>query len=160
MKTRKALTAVIATAAVVSAITATTVLAAPASAVPFPVTQIPASGVQVSGLVVPAPLFVGITAGSTSRRGWTAFTAPAAPAVCSSSAAGMLVDVDYVNTATGHRGHVRMKPCPHFRDPAQFRPVAFTGSGQILFTTAIRGSWAYPNAGQPSIPGGGTFVAH
>ncbi|MFT3662836.1 MAG: hypothetical protein QM809_16075 [Gordonia sp. (in: high G+C Gram-positive bacteria)] len=159
MRSRKLRTAVVAAATALSAAAATAVLAAPAEAAPLPVTQVPASGLQVSGLVVPAPLFVGITADSTDRRGWTAFTAPASPAVCSSSAAGMMVDVDYLNTTTGYRGHVRMKPCPNFRDPTPFRPVAYTGSGQIAFTSAIRGSWAYPNAGQPSVPGGGTFVA-
>lgn len=156
MFSRKMLTRLLAGAAAAGA---TAVLAAPAGAAPLPVTQLPSTGMQVSGLVVPGPLFVGITADSTARRGWTAFTAPATPEVCSSSAAGMVVVVDWINTATGQRSNFTVKPCPNFNDPAPVRTEVFTGSGQIAFMSWIRGSHYNPSAGQPAIPGGGTFFA-
>ncbi|MFZ2510886.1 MAG: hypothetical protein WAW85_07330 [Gordonia sp. (in: high G+C Gram-positive bacteria)] len=130
-----------------------------ASAAPLPVTQLPSSGLQVSGLVVPGPLFVGVTADSTATPGVTAFTAPATPPVCSSSAAGMLVTVDWMNLSTGQRGGFTVKPCPHFNNPTKVRTEATTGSGQIAFVSWIRGSSYSPNAGQPALPGVGTFAA-
>ena len=159
MFTRKIVARSVTTAACAGAVAAACFVAPSATAAPLPVTQLPSSGLQVSGLVVPGPLFVGITADSTARTGWTAFTAPATPEVCATSAAGMLVTVDYVNLATGHRGSTTIKPCVHFGNPTPVRAEAFTGSGRIAFVSWIRGSSYQPGAGQPAIPGGGTFFA-
>lgn len=125
---------------------------------PVSVYQIPAIGVQISGLVVPGPLLLSVNAWSPSP-GHTAFSAPASRETCSSSAAGSLVRINYVNVGTGISGTATVKPCPYFLDPAPTYKSVYTGSGPIVITVAIVGSWAYPNAGQPSLPGVGGFLA-
>jgi hypothetical protein len=69
------------------------------------------------------------------------------------------VRIDYVNVSTGARGSSTVKPCPYFLDPAPTHDTVNTGSGPVVFTVSIKGSYAYPNAGQPSLPGVGGFVA-
>ncbi|MFW0787703.1 hypothetical protein AAFP35_24670 [Gordonia sp. CPCC 206044] len=130
-----------------------------AHAAPVPVYQIPASAVAVSGLVVPGPYFANVTAATTGIRGETAFSAPASPSICSSSAAGALVRIGYLNTATGRSGVTTVKPCPYYLNPTPVVSKVRTGSGQIIVTVQVTGSAAYPNAGQPSLPGIGTFTA-
>lgn len=130
-----------------------------AHAAPIPVYQIPATAVAVSGLVVPGPYFAQVTAATTRVRGETAFAAPASPSICSSSAAGALVRINHLNVATGQRGTTTVKPCPYYLNPTPVVSTVRTGSGPIVVTVQVTGSAAYPNAGQPSLPGVGTYTA-
>lgn len=133
--------------------------AAPAQAAPVTVAQIPAIGLEVSGLVVPGPLVQNITAETTATRGVTRFAAPGSDYSCSASAAGRVVDINWINAGTGQSGHVRVKSCRQFLNPAPLSAEARTGSGQILLSILIRGTDYSPNAGQPALPGVGTFTA-
>lgn len=128
------------------------------TAAPVSVFGIPAIGIKVSGLVVPGPLFASVNA-SSAAPGKTTFSAPASPETCATTAGGSLVKIDFVNVRTGDRGTGLVKPCPNYIDRTPTHQTVTTGSGPVVFTVAITGSWAYPNAGQPSIPGGGGFVA-
>lgn len=128
------------------------------TAAPVSVFQIPAIGVKVSGLVIPGPHLASVNA-SSAAPGRTTFSAPARPETCATTAGGSLVRINYVNVRTGDRGVSVVKPCPFFLDSAPTHQTVRTGSGPVVFTVSITGSWAYPNAGQPSLPGGGGFVA-
>lgn len=131
---------------------------AQAAPVPVPVYQIPATAFAVSGLVVPGPVFATVTARSLAPA-TTEFAAPAGPAACSTTAGGALVKISYLNINTGANGSVTVKPCAYFIDPTPTSVVAHTGSGRIVLTTQVVGSPFAPAAGQPSIPGIGTFQA-
>jgi|GEM_PF-817840 len=128
------------------------------TAAPVSVYQLPALGLQVSGLAVPGPLFVSVDA-SSPAPGQTTFTAPGSPTTCSTSAAGSLIRINYLNLGTGAAGATTVKLCPFFLDPAPTASTVATGSGPVAITVSIDGSNAYPNAGQPSLPGVGGFVA-
>ncbi|MFT7024310.1 MAG: hypothetical protein ACJA07_003420 [Rhodococcus sp. (in: high G+C Gram-positive bacteria)] len=131
---------------------------AQAAPAPVPVYQIPATAFAVSGLVVPGPVFATVTARSLAPT-TTEFAAPARPEVCSTTAGRALVKISYLNVNTGATGTVTVKPCEHFIDPTPTSVVAATGSGRIVLTTQVIGSPFAPAAGQPSIPGIGTFHA-
>lgn len=128
------------------------------TASPVSVYQIPAIGLQVSGLAVPGPLFVSVDA-SSPKPGQTTFTAPGSDSTCSTNAAGSLIRVTYRNLGTGAAGSTTVKLCPYFLDPTPVESTVNTGSGAVVISVAITGSWAYPNAGQPSLPGVGGFIA-
>ena len=128
------------------------------TAAPVTVYQIPAIGLQISGLLTGGPLLASVQA-SAQAPGLTTFSAPASPVTCSTTAAGALVRIDYINLSTGIRGSSTVKPCRYFLDPAPTHQTVNTGSGPVAFTVSLKGSSAYPNAGQPSLPGGGGFVA-
>ncbi|WP_207835672.1 hypothetical protein [Williamsia soli] len=128
------------------------------TAAPVSVLQIPAIGVKVSGLVIPGPHLASVNAASAAP-GKTTFSTSASPETCATTVGGSLVRINYVNVRTGDRGTSVVKPCPYFLDPAPTHQTVHTGSGPVAFTVSITGSWAYPNAGQPSLPGGGGFVA-
>lgn len=128
------------------------------TASPVSVYQIPAVGLQVNGLAVPGPLFVSVNA-SSPESGQTTFTAPGSNTTCSTNAAGSLVRVTYRNLGTGAAGTTTVKLCPYFLDPTPVASTVYTGSGPVVIGVSITGSWAYPNAGQPSLPGVGGFVA-
>ncbi|WOC12408.1 hypothetical protein [Gordonia sp. MP11Mi] len=166
MTPRKVFTAA---ATAVAAVSATMIAAAPAqaeptqpiriSSTPISVLQWPAIGLQFSGLVVPMPLLGNVTAATTDKRGVTELAAPAPPTTCSASGGGALVGINWVNTTNGRSGSTTVKPCPNFLDPTPHTRKVNTGSGQIAVTIHFTGSRPYPNAGQPSIPGVGTFLA-
>ncbi|GAA3958976.1 hypothetical protein [Gordonia caeni] len=141
---------------------------APAQAEPPPVTiaaapvsvlQWPAVGLQFSGLVVPMPVLGNVTAATTDQRGVTRLAAPAPPETCSATGGGALVAVNWINVTNGRSGTATVKPCPHFLDPTPTSRDVPTGSGQVMVSIHLIGSGAYPNAGQPSLPGVGTFTA-
>lgn len=125
---------------------------------PLTVYQLPAVGTAVSGLVVPGPVAMSVTARTADRPGDIIVAAPATPYTCSSSAAGMLVYIDYVNVTTGARGGTRVKPCPYFLTSVPREQTIRTGSGPVLLTIAIRPSHYSPSAGQPALPGAGAFI--
>ena len=129
--------------------------AAPAA---VPVYQIPATAFAVSGLVVPGPVFATVTARSLAPT-TTEFAAPASPSACATTAGRALVKISYLNVNTGASGSVTVKPCEYYIDPTPTSFVANTGSGRIVLTTQVIGSPFAPAAGQPSIPGIGTFHA-
>ncbi|MEE3850203.1 hypothetical protein VZC37_07645 [Gordonia sp. LSe1-13] len=129
------------------------------AAPPHTVFQIPATALATSGLVVPGPYFANVVAAPTNRPGQTAFSAPAPRSICSSSAAGSLVRISYVNITTGQSGAVMVKPCFYYLNPTPVVATANTGAGQVVATIQVTGSAAYPNAGQPSLPGVATFAA-
>lgn len=131
---------------------------AQAAPVAVPVYQIPATAFAVSGLVVPGPVFATVTARSLAPT-TTEFAAPASQAGCSTTAGRALVKISYLNITTGASGSVTVKPCEYFIDPTPTSVVAHTGSGRIVLTTQVVGSPFAPAAGQPSIPGIGTFHA-
>lgn len=131
---------------------------AQAAPVAVPVYQIPATAFAVSGLVVPGPVFATVTARSLAPT-TTEFAAPASQAGCSTTAGRALVKISYLNVNTGASGSVTVKPCEYFIDPTPTSVVAHTGSGRIVLTTQVVGSPFAPAAGQPSIPGIGTFHA-
>ncbi|MEJ6548023.1 hypothetical protein PQI66_00505 [Corynebacterium sp. USCH3] len=124
---------------------------------PLAVYQIPALGLHVSGLVVPGPYFASVVARSTGSPGEVNISAPADPTICSGSAASSHVTVNYLNLSNGRAGEVTVKPCPNFLDLTPVNAVAHTGSGQVAVSIRVTGSAMYPNAGQPSLPGAGTF---
>ncbi|MFT3714850.1 MAG: hypothetical protein QM774_02595 [Gordonia sp. (in: high G+C Gram-positive bacteria)] len=154
MKRHTTLAAVGAVAAA-TAVTASMLAAPNASA--GPITQIPAVGFQVSGLVIPGAAVVNVFA-TPLGKGKTRFSAPLDPGTCASSAGGALVHIDYVNTGSGRRGGVTVNPCPNIR-VGSATATATTGAGQVVTTSFIQGSGYKPNAGQPSLPGVGTFTA-
>lgn len=131
---------------------------AQAAPVAVPVYQIPATAFAVSGLVVPGPVFATVTARSLAPT-TTEFAAPASQAGCSTTAGRALVKISYLNITTGASGSVTVKPCEYLIDPTPTSVVAHTGSGRIVLTTQVVGSPFAPAAGQPSIPGIGTFHA-
>ncbi|MGB7240367.1 MAG: hypothetical protein WBD41_30800 [Rhodococcus sp. (in: high G+C Gram-positive bacteria)] len=131
---------------------------AQAAPVAVPVYQIPATAFAVSGLIVPGPVFATVTARSLAPT-TTEFAAPASPSACATTAGRALVKISYLNITTGASGSVTVKPCEFFIDPTPTSVVAHTGSGRILLTTQVVGSPFVPTAGQPSIPGIGTFHA-
>ncbi|MGV0867932.1 hypothetical protein [Corynebacterium kalidii] len=136
-------------------------LAGPAQAQdsrPLAVYQIPALGLHVSGLVVPGPYVASMIARSTGTPGEVSISAPAAPAICSGSAASSRVTVNYLNLTSGKAGEVTVKPCRNVLDPTPLDVVADTGSGQVAVSIRVTGSPLYPDAGQPSLPGAGTFL--
>ena len=162
--TRKAAVALAGAAVAATAIaTAPTATAAPASpkitSKPITVVQLPALGVQVSGLVVPGPLFVGITARTGAKPGDVVFAAPVSPATCSTSASSIYVNIGYVNLASGRTGGVRVQPCGMSFGGAPKTATAHTGRGPVAVSVTIAPSKSYPNAGQPSLPGFGGFTA-
>lgn len=126
---------------------------------PIPVYQIPAVGIAVSGLVVPGPYTGTVLAQTGNVPGETTFSAPFTPSVCSASAGGALVRISYLNVASGENGSVVVKPCVNFLEPAPHQATVRTGSGLVLVTVSVTGSRFYPNAGQPSLPGAGGFMA-
>lgn len=154
---------ILAGAAALAASTALTVgLAGPAHAQdsrPLAVYQIPALGLHVSGLVVPGPYFASVVARSTGTSGEVDFSAPASPDICSGSAASSHVTVNYLNLTSGKGGEVTVKPCPTYLDPTPMNVVAKTGSGQVAMGIRVTNSAMFPDAGQPSLPGAGTFHA-
>lgn len=121
--------------------------------------QIPALGLHVSGLVVPGPYFASVVARATVTPGEVNISAPADPTICSGSAAGSHVTVNYLNLTTGKAGEVTVKPCPTYLDPTPLNVNEKTGSGQIAVSIRVTDSAMSPNAGQPSLPGAGTFHA-
>lgn len=125
------------------------------TASPVSVYQLPALGLQISGLAVPWPLFVSVDA-SSPEPGQTTFTAPASMTTCSTSAGPSVIRISYRNLATGAAGDTSVKLCPGPNNPP---PTVYTGSGPVVIGVSIAGSSAYPNAGQPSLPGVGGFVA-
>jgi hypothetical protein len=156
---RSTMRTVLAAGGVIVGAVATALGAGTAQAAPVPVYQIPATAIAVSGLVVPGPYSATVYAATTAARGQTAFSAPASPSICSSSAAGALVRINYLNVSTGQRGATTVKPCPYYLNPTPVVATVRTGSGPIVLTVQVTGSAAYPNAGQPSLPGVGTFTA-
>ena len=155
-------------AAAAAAVAGLTLTAAPARAEPPPVTlaaapvsvlQWPAVGLQFSGLVVPMPVLGDVTAATTDRPGVTRLAAPAPPETCSATGGGALVAVNWMNVTNGRSGTTTVKPCPHFTDPTPTSRDVPTGSGQVMISIHLVGSGSYPNAGQPSLPGVGTFTA-
>lgn len=121
--------------------------------------QIPALGLHVSELVVPGPYFASVVARATVTPGEVNISAPADPTICSGSAAGSHVTVNYLNLTTGKAGEVTVKPCPTYLDPTPLNVNEKTGSGQIAVSIRVTDSAMSPNAGQPSLPGAGTFHA-
>ena len=121
--------------------------------------QIPALGLHVSGLVVPGPYFASVVARATVTPGEVNISAAADPTICSGSAAGSHVTVNYLNLTTGKAGEVTVKPCPTYLDPTPLNVNEKTGSGQIAVSIRVTNSAMSPNAGQPSLPGAGTFHA-
>lgn len=124
---------------------------------PLAVYQIPALGLHVSGLVVPGPYFASVIARSTGTPGEVNLSAPAPAAICSGSAASAHVTVNYLNLSNGRAGEVTVKPCPTYTDPTPTDVVTDTGSGQVAMSIRVTGSPLYPDAGQPALPGAGTF---
>ena len=162
MRTRSlAAAALVGAGLTAAAVTAPVAQAAPPTlaSTPISVYQIPAVGLQFSGLAVPMPLVSNVLARSGARSGDVVFSAPASPSTCSASGGGALVRVDFRNLATGRAGAATVKPCPYFLDPAPTAQQVHTGSGPVVITVRLVGSHPYPNAGQPSLPGVGTFTA-
>lgn len=124
---------------------------------PISVHQIPAVGVQITGLGLPDLLFSSVNA-SSPGKGRTTFTLPVSDAPCWTSAALTLVRINYVNLANGTSGSTSLRPCTPYGSLPD-APTVDTGSGPVAITVAIVGAEGYPNAGQPSLPGIGGFVA-
>lgn len=124
---------------------------------PVTVYQWPAVGVKVSGLVVPGPFIAGVTARSVGP-GKVEFSAPQSPETCATTIRGANIQVGYVNLATGHRGGTAFAACGYL-DSLPTEATAHTGSGPVAITIGITGSGYMPNAGQPSLPGVGGFMA-
>ncbi|GAA4750609.1 hypothetical protein [Gordonia alkaliphila] len=155
--------AVVATAAA-AGLAAAPAQAAPPGAVtiasaPISVVQWPAVGLQFSGLVVPMPALGNVTAATTGTRGITRLAAPFPATTCSASGGGALVSINWLNVTNGRSGNATVKPCTNFLDPTPHHRDVATGSGQIVLSTHLIGSRAYPNAAQPSLPGAGGFIA-
>ncbi|MFT4086255.1 MAG: hypothetical protein QM658_03725 [Gordonia sp. (in: high G+C Gram-positive bacteria)] len=150
MRTRTTL----AGAALAAAALGTTASAPESGAQPIP--QMPAIGVSISGLVIPGPAVVFVHAQPASSTWQTRFSVHTDPAVCAGSAAGMLVKISYVNPGGMRTGGATLNPCPNVKVGPQFADLD-TNSGQIYTTSVIVGSNYRPNAGQPSLPGFGTF---
>jgi hypothetical protein len=149
--------AVVATAAatVLGAATAAVVSAAPG---PITVLQSPATGTAVSGLLVPSPWPAPLQVDATETPGEVRFSVPVTPEICATTIGSALVRVDFTNPGAASGGSTVINPCGHPVDPAPAAPMAHTGSGLVNFTSAIIGSPAYPRAGQPAIPGAGSFT--
>lgn len=124
---------------------------------PVTVYQIPAIGLQVSGLVVPAPWPVGVAARSAGP-GQVELSSPQSPSTCATNASGAYLNVGFINLATGQSGATTFAPCGFFGS-LPTSSVVTTGSGPVAITVGITGSPQMPNAGQPSLPGGGGFMA-
>lgn len=124
---------------------------------PISVYQIPAVGVQINGLGLPDLLFSSVNA-SSPEKGRTTFALPVRDALCWTSASRTLVRIDYVNLANGTSGSTSVRPCTPFGSVPD-APTVDTGSGPVAITIAIVGAEGSPNAGQPSLPGIGGFVA-
>ncbi|MGK2316357.1 hypothetical protein [Gordonia rhizosphera] len=131
-----------------------------ADAAAHTVYQIPATAVTMSGSGIPGPYFAAVTAAPTSTPGTTAFSAPASPYVCSSSAGRALVRISYINITGLRSGTATVKPCAGFVDPTPVVATADTGVGRVVAQIEVIGSQAYPDAGQPSLPGFATFAAY
>lgn len=167
--TKTLTTAACATAVAAAAVAGSSLAAAPAhaeppapvtiAAAPISVLQFPAVGLQFSGLVVPMPLTGSVTAATTDEAGITRLAAPASPATCSATGAGALVNVNWLNVTNGRSGSAKVKPCPHYLDPTPTHRDVNTGSGQVMVSIHLTGSALRPDAGQPSLPGVGTFTA-
>lgn len=119
--------------------------------------QIPATGVAISGLVVPGPYFASVVARPTGTSGEVSISAPASASVCATSAGNAHVIVNYLNLNTGQTGDVTVTPCDRWLDPVPMDAVAETGPGQVAMSIRVAGSPMTPEAGQPSLPGVGTF---
>ena len=132
---------------------------APAAAAPVtvPVLQIPSTALAVSGLVVPGPYFATINVTTTDKVGVVRFSAPASQSVCATSAAGALVRVYWVNVTRMWTGAETVKACAGYFGKTPVSVASPVGTGRIIIRTQVIGSKFSPNAGQPSLPGVGTF---
>ncbi|OLT54975.1 hypothetical protein BJF89_01825 [Corynebacterium sp. CNJ-954] len=124
---------------------------------PLAVYQIPALGLHVNGLVVPGPYFASVVARTTGTPGEVNISAPADPTICYGSAASSHVTVNYLNLMTGKAGEVTVKPCATYLDPTPLNVTERTGGGQVAVSIRVTNSAMFPDAGQPSLPGAGTF---
>lgn len=131
---------------------------ATASTAPIAVMQSPATGTAISGLVVPAPWPALLHVDTTDVPGEVTFSVPASPENCATTIGGALVRIDFINPGARTGGSTVINPCGHPVDPAPTHPAVHTASGLVTFTSTIIGSPAYPNAGQPAAPGGGSFI--
>ena len=139
-------------------VAAGTVAATPAQAAPARVVaQIPATAFSVSGLVVPGFEFVSVYA-EQKAPGQVIMSAPARPEMCSASAGGALVRIDYLNVSNGRAGNATVKPCTHFIGGTPTTATLHSGPGELVMSIRVIGSAAYPNAGQPALPGGATLT--
>lgn len=129
-----------------------------AAAEPIGVLQLPAHSLVVSGLVVPGIHGAAVTVASAGP-GHVTFAAPTPPEACATTYGGALVRIDYLNVATGAAGTTMVRPCPNFLDPTPETATVHTGPGPVVFSIGITGSDYRPSAGQPSLPGFGTFTA-
>ncbi|MBD8506703.1 hypothetical protein HT102_09415 [Hoyosella sp. G463] len=129
-----------------------------AAADPIGALQLPAHSLVVSGLVVPGIHGAAVTVASVGP-GVVTFAAPTRPEACATTYGGALVRIDYLNVATGAAGTTTVRPCTNFLDPTPETATVHTGPGPVLFTIGVTGSAYRPSAGQPSIPGVGTFTA-
>ncbi|AEF40776.1 hypothetical protein [Hoyosella subflava] len=160
MRLARSITAVSAAAFASIAMSTATAAAEPVVVTETPVTifQLPAHSLVVSGLVVPGIHAAAVTAASP-EPGHVTFAAPTRPEVCATTFGGALVRIDYLNIATGNAGTVTVRPCENFLEPTPTRATANTGSGPVVFSVGLTGTAYRPTAGQPSIPGVGTFTA-
>ena len=124
---------------------------------PIAVMQIPATGVRLDGDFVPAPLPMAVKARTGRTPGVVVFSAPGSAATCKSSAAGAILKIRYWNLDTGRSGGTQVQPCDFLMPVPTEAPVR-PGRGRVAITLSISGSLLFPNAGQPSLPGVGTFV--
>lgn len=131
---------------------------AAAAPVSIPVFQIPSTALAVSGLVVPGPYFATVNVTTTDKPGVVRFSAPASPSICATSAAGALVRVYWVNLTRMWSGAVTVKVCRHYLGSTPTSATHTVGSGRIVIHTQVIGSRLSPRAGQPSLPGVGTFT--
>ncbi|MCB1295149.1 MAG: hypothetical protein KDB67_10765 [Gordonia sp.] len=132
----------------------------PASAAPvsIPVYQIPSTALAVSGLVVPGPYFATVNVTTTDNPAVVRFSAPASPTVCATSAAGALVRVYWVNLTRMWTGAATVKACRNYLGSTPTSLTAIVGEGRVVIHTQVIGSPLSPRAGQPSLPGVGTFT--
>ncbi|MBB3036983.1 hypothetical protein [Hoyosella altamirensis] len=140
--------------------TATAAAAEPVtiSETPVAVFQLPAHSFVVSGLVVPGIHAAAVTVASP-EPGRVTFAAPARPEVCATTFGGALVRIDYLNVTTGAAGSAMVRPCENFLEPTPTTATVNTGPGPVVFSVSLTGSAYSPTAGQPSLPGVGTFTA-
>ncbi|WP_149359406.1 hypothetical protein [Lolliginicoccus suaedae] len=129
-----------------------------AAAEPLGVLQLPAHSLVVSGLVVPGIHGAAVSV-TSAGPGDVTFAAPTRPEACATTFGGALVRIDYLNVATGAAGTTTVRPCTSFLDPTPEASTVHTGPGLVVFSIGVTGSDYRPSAGQPSLPGLGTFTA-
>ena len=160
ISTTKISTAARAVAGTCAAVALAAVSTGPASAAPvsIPVYQIPSTALAVSGLVVPGPYFATVNVTTTDNPAVVRFSAPASPSVCATSAAGALVRVYWVNLTRMWTGAATVKACRNYLGSTPTSLTAIVGEGRVVIHTQVIGSPLSPRAGQPSLPGVGTFT--